>query len=114
MGGRIYRGLPAGSRRSQVTKGAPKVDNRSAKGNEQFTIQLVEDAAENATTLAHDRAAKARTNSRERANVLGYVNVKVALPREAVINQISRSGRTSYRSSRLLPQKRMMSEKTSS
>lgn len=46
-------------------KGALNSDNRSAKGNEQFSIQLVEDAAENATTLGSDRPAKAGAGSRE-------------------------------------------------
>jgi hypothetical protein len=67
------------------------VDNRSAKGNEQFTIQLVEDAAENATTLSIIEQLKLEPIL-EKVNVLGYVNVKVALPKEAVINQIAKRG----------------------
>ena len=72
-------------------KGAPKVDNRSAKGNEQFTIQLVEDAAENATTLAMIEQLKLEPVL-DKENALGYVNVKVALPKDAVINQIAQRG----------------------
>jgi subtilisin family serine protease len=72
-------------------KGAPNVDNRSAKGNEQFTIQLVEDAAENGTTLALIEQLKLEPILANE-KVLGYVNIKVALPKEAVINQISQRG----------------------
>jgi hypothetical protein len=72
-------------------KGAPTVDNRSAGGNEQFAIQLVEDAAENATTLALIEQLKLEPIlANEKA--LGYVNIKVALPKEAVINQIAQRG----------------------
>jgi subtilisin family serine protease len=72
-------------------KGAPNVDNRSAKGNEQFAIQLVEDAAENGTTLAMIEQLKLEPIlANEKA--LGYVNIKVALPKEAVINQIAKRG----------------------
>ena len=72
-------------------KGAPKLDNRSEKGNEQFTIQLVEDATENATTLAMIEQLKLEPVL-DKENVLGYVNVKVALPRDTVINQIAQRG----------------------
>jgi subtilisin family serine protease len=73
------------------TKGAPTVDNRSAAGNEQFAIQLVDDAAENATTLALIEQLKLEpVLANEKA--LGYVNIKVALPKEAVLNQIAKRG----------------------
>ena len=78
-------------RRSQVARAHRKLDNRSAKGNEQFTIQLVEDAAENATTLAMIEQLKLEPVL-AKENVLGYVNVKVALPKDAVINQIAQRG----------------------
>src|SRR5882724_845999 len=71
--------------------GTPAVDNRSAGGNEQFAIQLVEDAGENATTLALIQQLKLEPIlANEKA--LGYVNIKVALPKEAVINQIAKRG----------------------
>ncbi len=71
--------------------GAPKVDNHSAKGNEQFTVQLVEDPTENATTLGLIEQLKLEPIlANEKA--LGYVNIKVALPKEAVINQIAKRG----------------------
>jgi hypothetical protein len=57
--------------------------NLSSRGNEQFTIQLVDDAEENATTLALiDRAKQEAIISQDKA--LGYVNIKVALTRDAV------------------------------
>jgi hypothetical protein len=72
-------------------KGAPTVENRSAKGNEQFIIQLVEDAAENATTLSLIEQLKLEPIlAKEKA--LRYVKVKVALPKGAVINQIAQRG----------------------
>jgi subtilisin-like proprotein convertase family protein len=81
-----------------VTKSAVSVDpkknkataapNLSAKGNEQFTIQMVEDAAENATTLALIDQLKLEPVIKKNS-VLGYVNVRVALPKAAVISQIA-------------------------
>ena len=60
--------------------GSARKANLSAKGNEQFTIQLVEDADENAATLALiNRAKQEPIISQDKA--LGYVNVKVALPK---------------------------------
>jgi subtilisin-like proprotein convertase family protein len=65
--------------------------NLSARGNEQFTIQMVEDPAENVTTLALIEQLKLEPIiSQEK--VLGYVNVTVALPRAAVINRIAERG----------------------
>jgi subtilisin-like proprotein convertase family protein len=64
--------------------------NLSAKGNEQFVIQLVEDGSENAATLTLIERSKVEPIiSQEK--VLHYVNVKVALPREAVA-QIAERG----------------------
>ncbi|HEY7002581.1 MAG TPA: S8 family serine peptidase, partial [Candidatus Udaeobacter sp.] len=71
--------------------GTPPVDNHSAKGNEQFTVQLVEDRFENATTLALIEQLKLEPILANE-KVLGYVNIKVALPKEAVIDQISQRG----------------------
>jgi hypothetical protein len=84
--------LPAYKIDPEITgrKGPAQVNNRSAKGNEQFTIQLVEDAAENATTLAMIEQLKLEPVL-AKENVLGYVNVKVALSRTA-INQIAERG----------------------
>ena len=76
---------------SRVRRSQPAVDNRSAAGNEQFAIQLVEDAPENATTLALIEQLKLEPILANE-KVLGYVNVKVALPKEAVINQIAKRG----------------------
>jgi subtilisin family serine protease len=67
------------------------IQNLSEKGNEMFTIQLVEDPAENAATLSLIDQLKLEPIM-QKENVLGYVNVKVALPREAVINQIAQRG----------------------
>src|SRR5882724_8435324 len=65
--------------------------NLSARGNEQFTIQLVEDAPENAVTLSLIEQFKLEPLiSQER--MLGYVNVKVALPRDVVTTLIAARG----------------------
>jgi subtilase family protein len=64
--------------------------NFSAKGNEQFIIQLVEDASENVATLALIDSAK-REPIISQDESLGYVNVKVALPRDAA-RQIAERG----------------------
>ena len=69
--------------------GAPQ--NVSEKGNEMFTIQLVEDPAENASTLSLIDQLKLEPII-EKESVLGYVNVTVALPREVVISQIAERG----------------------
>ena len=62
--------------------------NLSAKGNEQFVIQLVEDTTENEATLALiDRYKVEPIINQEKS--LGYVNIKVALPKDAVIHQIA-------------------------
>ncbi len=77
------------SRNSANAKnGAAKRPNLSAKENEQFTIQLVEDAAENKTTLALINQLKLEPIITQQS-MLGYVNVRVALPKDAVINQIA-------------------------
>jgi subtilisin-like proprotein convertase family protein len=65
--------------------------NLSANGNEQFTIQLVDDSAENAKTLALIEQFKLEPIIQQ-DSMLGYVNIKVALPRYAVINQIAGRG----------------------
>ena len=63
--------------------GVAKKANLSAQGNEQFIIQLVEDADENAATLGLiNRAKQEPIISQDKA--LGYVNVKVALPKNAI------------------------------
>ena len=71
---------------------APATDqtrpNLSSNGNEQFVIQLVDDPDENKTTLALIDRLKLEPIIKEEKS-LGYVNVKVALPREAVIHQIA-------------------------
>ena len=93
----------------RVTGAKGPVDNRSAAGNEQFAIQLVEDAAENATTLALIGQLKLEPIlANEKA--LGYVNIKVALPKEAVINQIAKRGDV-VSIQPFVTQKRMMSER---
>ena len=69
----------------------PTPQNLSAQGNEQFTIQMVEDPADNAATLAViDKLKLEPVIGHE--NVLGYVNVRVALPRDAVIHEIAERG----------------------
>lgn len=71
--------------------GARPPNNLSAKGNEQFTIQMVEDSAENAATLALIDAFKLEPVIKQDA-MLGYVNVRVALPRDVVVTQIAERG----------------------
>jgi hypothetical protein len=65
--------------------------NLSDKGNEQFVIQMVEDPAENVATLALIDQLKLEPIL-QHDSMLGYVNVKVALPNEAVIHQIAKRG----------------------
>ena len=62
--------------------------NISDKGNEQFVIQMVADADENKATLALIDKLKLEPIIKQ-DSALGYVNVKVALPRDAVIHQIA-------------------------
>ena len=62
--------------------------NLSDKGNEQFVIQLVADADENKATLALIDRLKLEPIIKQ-DSALGYVDVKVALPRDAVIHQIA-------------------------
>jgi len=64
--------------------------NTSAKSNELFAIQLVADK-DNATTLALIDQLKLEPILRQ-ANVLDYVNIVAALPREAVVNQLAERG----------------------
>ncbi len=68
--------------------GLPMRPNLSDKGNEQFTIQMVEDADENKATLALIEQFKLEPIIKEN-RVLGYLNVRVTLPREVVIGQIA-------------------------
>ena len=60
----------------------------SAKGNEQFTIQMVEDPDENVATLALIEKLKLEPIIKQDI-LLGYLNVRVTLPKEAVISQIA-------------------------
>ena len=90
-----YRLDPAimASPNSSAAKGnnkAPIQPNLSAKGNEQFTIQMVEDSAENKTTLALIDQLKLEPIIKQDA-MLGYVNVRVALPKEAVVQSDRRA-----------------------
>ena len=64
--------------------------NLSARGNEQFVIQMVNDKTENQATLALIDRNKAEPIIHQES-VLGYVNVKVAMPRDAV-RQIAERG----------------------
>ena len=109
MGGRIppLTGLIPGSRVRRA-----RLDNRSGQAMSSSQIQLVEDAAENATTLALIGQLKLEPIL-AKENALGYVNIKVALPKEAVINQIAKRGDVVSIQPFVTP-KRMMSEKTSS
>ena len=75
----------------QGKNGVPPQANLSAKGNEQFTIQMVEDPAENLTTLALIEQFKLEPIIKQ-DSMLGYFNVRVALPRDVVINQIAERG----------------------
>jgi hypothetical protein len=66
-------------------------ENLSPEGNEQFVIQMVEDPAENAATLSLiEKHRLEPVISQE--SFIGYVNVKVALPRDVVIRQIAERG----------------------
>ncbi len=62
--------------------------NVSAQGNEQFTIQMVEDADENKLTLALIDQLKLEPIIKQ-DSMLGYVNVRVTLPKDAVVRQIA-------------------------
>ena len=77
-----YRLDPAVTVATNSSENAPR-PNLSEKGNEQFVIQLVEDPAENKVTLALIDKLKLEPIIKQE-NSLGYVNVKVALPAEAV------------------------------
>ena len=74
-----------------VTANTQTPGNLSAKGNEQFTIQMVEDPAENAATLALIEQYKLEPILKQDTE-MGYVNVKVALPKDVVIHQIAERG----------------------
>ncbi|HEY2712138.1 MAG TPA: S8 family serine peptidase [Chthoniobacterales bacterium] len=63
----------------------------SSKGNEQFAIQLVDDADENAATLDLINRLKLEPIFSQ-DSMLGYMNVRVALPRDAVVNQLAQRG----------------------
>jgi hypothetical protein len=65
--------------------------NLSDKGNEQFVIQMVDDPAENVATLALIDQLKLEPILQHDSR-LGYVNVKVALQKEAGIHQIAERG----------------------
>ena len=67
---------------------APTRPNLSANGNEQFTIQMVEDSAENKTTLALIDQLKLEPIIKK-DSMLGYVNVRVALSKDAVVQLIA-------------------------
>ena len=62
--------------------------NLSASGNEQFTIQMVEDPDENQATLALIEKLRLEPIIKQ-DTLLGYLNVRVTLPKEAVISQIA-------------------------
>jgi subtilisin-like proprotein convertase family protein len=70
---------------------APAQMNLSVQGNEQFTIQMVEDQAENLGTLALIDQFKLEPIIKQ-DTMLGYFNVRVALPRDVVITQIAERG----------------------
>ena len=65
--------------------------NLSGKGNEQFVIQMVDDPEENAATLRLIGQLKLEPILQQEKN-LGYLNVKVALPKQAVIDQLALRG----------------------
>ncbi len=71
-------------------KGAEPINNHSAAGNEQFTIQMVDDPSENAVTKALIDQRKLEPVISE-DHIIGYYNVNVALPKDA-INQIAERG----------------------
>jgi hypothetical protein len=64
--------------------------NLSASGNEQFTIQMVEDPEENLATLALIEGSRLEPIIKQ-DSVLGYVNVTVALPTQT-LNAIADRG----------------------
>ena len=99
MGWRVHRRVSPRSGDHAIAKdsvppertGRLRNANLSAKGNEQFTIQMVEDPAENATTLALIEQFKLEPIIKQ-DSMLGYFNVRVALPRDVVIKQIAERG----------------------
>lgn len=62
--------------------------NLSVNGNEQFTIQMVDDPDENAKTHLLIEQFRLEPVIKE-DRMLGYLNVRVALPSEKVISQIA-------------------------
>lgn len=65
--------------------------SQTAQGNQLYAIQLVNDSAENATTLGLIDRLKLEPIVRK-ANVLHYVNVVVALPPSAVVGELADRG----------------------
>ena len=88
-----------------ASSGQARQPNLSSKGNEQFTIQMVEDKAENASTLALIDRYKAEPIIKQ-DSMLGYLNVRVAIPRDAVIRQIAERGDVVSIQPWITPQKR--------
>jgi subtilisin-like proprotein convertase family protein len=70
---------------------APRESSLSVLGNEQFTIQMVEDAQENVATLALIEQFKLEPIIKQ-DRMLGYFNVTVALPHDVVVQQIAARG----------------------
>jgi subtilisin-like proprotein convertase family protein len=70
---------------------APQLLHLSAKGNEQFTIQMVEDETENLNTLALIDQFKLEPIIKQ-DSMLGYFNVRVTLPRDVVVRLIAERG----------------------
>jgi hypothetical protein len=66
----------------------PDRPHLSEKGNEQFAIQMVDDAAENEKTMALIEQYK-QEEVISRDHSLGYFNVQVAMPAEAAVTQIA-------------------------
>ena len=91
VGRRIHRRLPPRSGRHAAPAGPDGPEKSLAKGNEQFTIQMVDDAAENAATMALIEQFKLEPIIKQ-DTMLGYFNVTVALPRDVVIHQIAERG----------------------
>ena len=90
---------------AQGKNGTPAQLNLSAKGNEQFSIQMVEDAAENASTLALIDQYKLEPIIKQ-DSMLGYLNVRVTLPRDVVIGQLAERGDVVSIQQWITPQKR--------
>ncbi len=67
---------------------APRPNNLSEKGNEQFTIQMVDDPAENAATLALIEQYRLEPIIKQNT-ILGYLNVRVTLPRDVIFSKIA-------------------------